>query len=132
MSMRYTERGLSLIEILVALTILSVGLLGPIGRLTDLPRGQALEFVLEQQHAKHRGNGHDQGPWECIDCPGVRLWIEKRDDDPQDDPVKGPHQTDWQAHHEKRDQEKRTHRAVVFTSMGVATASYLLMLFGNK
>jgi hypothetical protein len=30
------------------------------------------------------------------------------------------------------DQEKRTHRAVVFTSMGVATASYLLMLFGNK
>src|SRR5262245_10876174 len=30
------------------------------------------------------------------------------------------------------DQEKRTHRAVVFTSMGVATASYLLMLFGNR
>jgi len=30
------------------------------------------------------------------------------------------------------DQEKRTHRAIVFTSMGVATASYLLMLFGNR
>lgn len=30
------------------------------------------------------------------------------------------------------DQEKSTHRAIVFTSMGVATASYLLMLFGNK
>src|SRR5262245_12162694 len=30
------------------------------------------------------------------------------------------------------DQRKRTHRTVVFTSMGVATASYLLMLFGNK
>ena len=29
-------------------------------------------------------------------------------------------------------QQKNTHRAVVFTSMGVATASYLLMLFGNK
>jgi hypothetical protein len=30
------------------------------------------------------------------------------------------------------DQEKSTHRTIVFTSMGVATASYLLMLFGNK
>jgi hypothetical protein len=30
------------------------------------------------------------------------------------------------------DRNKRTHRTVVFTSMGVATASYLLMLFGNK
>lgn len=30
------------------------------------------------------------------------------------------------------DQKKRTHRAIVFTSMGVATASYLLMLFGNR
>jgi len=30
------------------------------------------------------------------------------------------------------DQSKSTHRTVVFTSMGVATASYLLMLFGNK
>ena len=30
------------------------------------------------------------------------------------------------------DQQKRTHRTVVFTSMGVATASYLLMLFGNR
>ena len=30
------------------------------------------------------------------------------------------------------DQQKSTHRTVVFTSMGVATASYLLMLFGNK
>jgi len=30
------------------------------------------------------------------------------------------------------DQQKSTHRTIVFTSMGVATASYLLMLFGNK
>jgi hypothetical protein len=30
------------------------------------------------------------------------------------------------------DQNKSTHRTVVFTTMGVATASYLLMLFGNK
>jgi len=30
------------------------------------------------------------------------------------------------------DTQKNTHRAVVFTTMGVATASYLLMLFGNK
>ena len=30
------------------------------------------------------------------------------------------------------DRNKRTHRTIVFTSMGVATASYLLMLFGNK
>ena len=29
------------------------------------------------------------------------------------------------------DQSKSTHRTVVFTTMGVATASYLLMLFGN-
>jgi len=29
-------------------------------------------------------------------------------------------------------QDKRTHRTIVFTSMGVATASYLLMLFGNR
>jgi len=29
------------------------------------------------------------------------------------------------------DTEKNTHRAVVFTTMGVATAGYLLMLFGN-
>ena len=29
------------------------------------------------------------------------------------------------------DNQKSTHRAVVFTTMGVATASYLLMLFGN-
>lgn len=29
------------------------------------------------------------------------------------------------------DQNKSTHRTVVFTTMGVATASYLLMLFGN-
>jgi hypothetical protein len=30
------------------------------------------------------------------------------------------------------DQNKSTHRTVVFTTMGVATASYLIMLFGNK
>jgi hypothetical protein len=30
------------------------------------------------------------------------------------------------------DQTKGTHRAVVFTTMGVAATSYLLMLFGNK
>jgi hypothetical protein len=30
------------------------------------------------------------------------------------------------------DDQKSTHRAVVFTTMGVATFSYLLMLFGNK
>ncbi|HZP47196.1 MAG TPA: hypothetical protein VFB07_01585 [Vicinamibacterales bacterium] len=30
------------------------------------------------------------------------------------------------------DQNKSTHRTVVFTTMGVATASYLLMLFGNR
>jgi hypothetical protein len=30
------------------------------------------------------------------------------------------------------DQDKSTHRTVVLTTMGVATASYLLMLFGNK
>jgi hypothetical protein len=30
------------------------------------------------------------------------------------------------------DRNKSTHRTVVFTTMGVATASYLLMLFGNK
>ena len=30
------------------------------------------------------------------------------------------------------DQNKSTHRTVVFTTMGVATASYLMMLFGNK
>lgn len=29
------------------------------------------------------------------------------------------------------DQNKSTHRTVVFTTMGVATAGYLLMLFGN-
>ena len=30
------------------------------------------------------------------------------------------------------DQNKSTHRTVVFTTMGVATASYLIMLFGNR
>lgn len=30
------------------------------------------------------------------------------------------------------DANKSTHRTVVFTTMGVATASYLIMLFGNK
>jgi hypothetical protein len=30
------------------------------------------------------------------------------------------------------DQNKSTHRTVVFTTIGVATASYLLMLFGDK
>jgi|SRR5581483_4005898 len=30
------------------------------------------------------------------------------------------------------DSQKSTHRTVVFTTMGVATASYLLMLFGNR
>jgi len=30
------------------------------------------------------------------------------------------------------DSEKQTHRAVVFTTMGVATASYLMMLIGNR
>ena len=30
------------------------------------------------------------------------------------------------------DSNKATHRAVAFTSIGVATGSYLLMLFGNK
>jgi hypothetical protein len=30
------------------------------------------------------------------------------------------------------DQNKSTHRTVVLTTMGVATASYLMMLFGNK
>ncbi|HZT77647.1 MAG TPA: hypothetical protein VFA27_13430 [Vicinamibacterales bacterium] len=30
------------------------------------------------------------------------------------------------------DQDKSTHRTVVFTTMGVAATSYLLMLFGNK
>lgn len=30
------------------------------------------------------------------------------------------------------DSEKSTHRAVVFTTMGVATASYLMMVFGNR
>ncbi len=30
------------------------------------------------------------------------------------------------------DQSNSTHRAVVFSTMGVATASYLIMLFGNK
>jgi len=30
------------------------------------------------------------------------------------------------------DSEKSTHRAVVFTTMGVATASYLMMLIGNR
>jgi hypothetical protein len=30
------------------------------------------------------------------------------------------------------DSQKQTHRTIALTSMGVATASYLLMLFGNK
>jgi hypothetical protein len=30
------------------------------------------------------------------------------------------------------DSQKSTHRAVVFTTMGVATASYLMMLIGNR
>jgi hypothetical protein len=30
------------------------------------------------------------------------------------------------------DSQKQTHRAVVFTTMGVATASYLMMLIGNR
>lgn len=38
MSLRYTERGLSLIEILVALTILSVGLLGLAGASVTVTR----------------------------------------------------------------------------------------------
>lgn len=56
MSLRYTERGFSLIEILVALTILSVGLLGLAGASATVTRllGDGRWSTVASSHASER------------------------------------------------------------------------------